>query len=64
MNGTRDPRVSLIAAAGLGAVIIAAALIAGGSASAVTAVAGLVTGLLAAVSLVVASAGSSRVTGG
>ncbi|WP_245657360.1 putative bifunctional diguanylate cyclase/phosphodiesterase [Herbidospora mongoliensis] len=55
MNGTRDPRVSLIAAAGLGAVIIAAALIAGGSASAVTAVAGLVTGLLAAVSLVVAS---------
>nr|WP_245653313.1 GGDEF domain-containing phosphodiesterase [Herbidospora sakaeratensis] len=55
MNGTRDPRVSLIAAAGLGAAVIAAALIAGGSASAVTAVAGLVTGLLAAVSLVVAS---------
>ncbi|GAA0992474.1 hypothetical protein GCM10009555_081590 [Acrocarpospora macrocephala] len=55
MNGRRDPRVSLIAAAGLGAAVIAAALIAGGSDTAVTAVAGLVSGLLAAVSLLVAS---------
>ncbi|WP_308169665.1 putative bifunctional diguanylate cyclase/phosphodiesterase [Acrocarpospora catenulata] len=55
MNGRRDPRVSLIAAAGLGAAVIALALMAGGSTTAVTAVAGLVTGLLAAVSLVVAA---------
>ncbi|GAA0376922.1 hypothetical protein GCM10009530_29380 [Microbispora corallina] len=61
VNGRRDPRVSLSAAAGLGAAAIAAALLAGASASVVAAVSGVVTGLLAAASL---SAAASRVVPG
>ncbi|MEW9532634.1 putative bifunctional diguanylate cyclase/phosphodiesterase [Microbispora sp. NPDC049125] len=55
VNARRDPRVFLTAAAGLGAVAVAAALFSGGSSSVVAAVAGVVTGLLAAVSLVTAA---------
>ncbi|WP_405141205.1 EAL domain-containing protein [Sphaerisporangium sp. NBC_01403] len=53
MNGLRDPRVPLTAAAGLGAVGLAAALLVSGSYSVVTAIAGVVAGLLAAFSLLV-----------
>ncbi|MBO4273349.1 EAL domain-containing protein [Microbispora triticiradicis] len=61
VNVRRDPRVPLTTAAGLGAVAIVVALVTGGSAPVVTAVAGVVTGLLAAVSLIMAA---SRVTPG
>ncbi len=51
----RDPRVPLTTAAGLGAVAVVVALVTGGSAPVVTAIAGVVTGLLAAVSLIMAA---------
>ncbi|MFI7031496.1 putative bifunctional diguanylate cyclase/phosphodiesterase [Microbispora rosea] len=55
MNVRRDPRVPLTTAAGLGAVAVVVALVTGGSAPVVTAIAGVVTGLLAAVSLIMAA---------
>ncbi len=55
VNGRRDPRVPLTTAAGLGAVAVVVALVTGGSAPVVTAVAGVVTGLLAAISLIMAA---------
>ncbi|WP_433350294.1 putative bifunctional diguanylate cyclase/phosphodiesterase [Microtetraspora malaysiensis] len=61
MTRRRDPRVPLTAASGLGAAAVAAVLIAGGASSAVVAVVGVVTGLLALVSLALAS---SRVAPG
>ncbi|MEU9884837.1 EAL domain-containing protein [Sphaerisporangium sp. NPDC051011] len=60
MNGLRDPRVPLSAAAGLGAVALAAALLVNGSSVVVTAVAGVVAGLIAAISLFVASVRAAR----
>lgn len=51
----RDPRVPLTTAAGLGAVAVVVALVTGGSAPVVTAIAGVVTGLLAAISLIMAA---------
>ncbi|MEZ0074340.1 putative bifunctional diguanylate cyclase/phosphodiesterase [Planotetraspora sp. GP83] len=61
MKGRRDPRVSLTATAGLGVAGVLAALITGGSSSALAAIAGVVTGLLASVSLIAAA---SRVAPG
>ncbi|MFF4127625.1 putative bifunctional diguanylate cyclase/phosphodiesterase [Microbispora rosea] len=55
MKVRRDPRVPLTTAAGLGAVAVVVALVTGGSAPVVTAIAGVVTGLLAAVSLIMAA---------
>ncbi|MGI5154938.1 putative bifunctional diguanylate cyclase/phosphodiesterase [Microbispora sp. CA-102843] len=55
MNVRRDPRVPLTTAAGLGAVAVVVALVTGGSAPVVTAIAGVVTGLFAAVSLIMAA---------
>ncbi|SIR74340.1 PAS domain S-box-containing protein/diguanylate cyclase (GGDEF) domain-containing protein [Microbispora rosea] len=55
VNVRRDPRVPLTTAAGLGAVAVVVALVTGGSAPVVTAIAGVVTGLLAAVSLIMAA---------
>ncbi|MEV7806170.1 EAL domain-containing protein [Microbispora sp. NPDC088329] len=55
MNVRRDPRVPVTTAAGLGAVAVVVALITGGSAPVVTAIAGVVTGLFAAVSLIMAA---------
>ncbi|MEN3534477.1 bifunctional diguanylate cyclase/phosphodiesterase [Microbispora sp. ZYX-F-249] len=55
MNVRRDPRVPVTTAAGLGAVAVVVALLTGGSAPVVTAVAGVVTGLLAATSLIMAA---------
>ncbi|MEV0970308.1 GGDEF domain-containing protein [Microtetraspora glauca] len=51
----RDPRVPLAAASGLGAAAIAGVIIAGGASSVVVAVAGVVTGLFAVISLVLAA---------
>ncbi|GIH60199.1 putative bifunctional diguanylate cyclase/phosphodiesterase [Microbispora siamensis] len=55
MKVRRDPRVPLTTAAGLGAVAVVVALVTGGSAPVVTAIAGVVTGLLAAISLIMAA---------
>ncbi|WP_229689821.1 putative bifunctional diguanylate cyclase/phosphodiesterase [Microbispora bryophytorum] len=55
MKARRDPRVPLTTAAGLGAVAVVVALVTGGSAPVVTAIAGVVTGLLAAISLIMAA---------
>ncbi|WP_239115285.1 putative bifunctional diguanylate cyclase/phosphodiesterase [Planotetraspora kaengkrachanensis] len=55
MDGRRNPRGSLTAAAGLGAVGLTAALIGGGSSSVIAAVAGVAAGLLAAISLFLAA---------
>ncbi|MGW5262875.1 putative bifunctional diguanylate cyclase/phosphodiesterase [Microbispora sp. NPDC004025] len=55
MNVRRDPRIPVTTAAGLGAVAVVVALLTGGSAPVVTAVAGVVTGLLAATSLIMAA---------
>jgi len=55
VDGRRNPRGSLTAAAGLGAVGLAAALIGGGSSSVIAAVAGVAAGLLAAFSLFLAA---------
>ncbi|GII61958.1 hypothetical protein Skr01_20430 [Sphaerisporangium krabiense] len=60
MNGLRDPRVPLTAAAGLGAVALAAALLVNGSSVVVTAVAGVVAGLVAAAGLLVGSVRAAR----
>ncbi|WP_311931718.1 bifunctional diguanylate cyclase/phosphodiesterase [Microbispora sp. H11081] len=55
MNVRRDPRVPITTAAGLGAVAVAVALVAGGAAPVMTAIAGVVAGLLAATSLITAA---------
>ncbi|MBX6384668.1 MAG: PAS domain S-box protein, partial [Microbispora sp.] len=55
MNVRRDPRIPLTTTAGIGAMAVVVALVTGGSAPVVTAIAGVVTGLLAAVSLIAAA---------